>query len=124
MGTRRFGTRSARPRLHNHRRRDNPAVIPEALAEAGLPGSLAAAVASSEFDQLVKDSHDEAFGEVSLDVGAPVLRISGTARFGPVVTSAPRGEADGQLWDGLVLIARTEGFFEVKRSRNRKPSFG
>ncbi len=27
-------------RLHNHRRRDDPAVIPEALAEAGLPPSL------------------------------------------------------------------------------------
>jgi 2-hydroxychromene-2-carboxylate isomerase len=110
-------------RLHNDRRRDDPAVIPEALAEAGLPGPLAAAAASTEFDQLIKDSHDEAFGEVGLDVGTPVLRIAGTALFGPVVTPAPRGEAAGQLWDGLVLIARTEGFFELKRSRNRKPSF-
>jgi 2-hydroxychromene-2-carboxylate isomerase len=111
-------------RLHNHRRRDDPAVIPEALAEAGLPGSLAAAAASTEFDQLIKDSHDEAFNEVGLDVGTPVLRIAGTALFGPVVTPAPRGEAAGQLWDGLVLIAKTDGFFELKRSRDRKPWFG
>src|SRR5579859_2511125 len=39
-------------RLHNHRRRDDPAVIPEALEEAGLPRSLAAAAVSTEFDQL------------------------------------------------------------------------
>lgn len=111
-------------RLHNHRRRDDPAVIPEALEEAGLPRSLAAAATSTEFDQFIKDSHDQAFNEVGLDVGTPVLQVAGTALFGPVVTPAPRGEAAGQLWDGLVLIAQTDGFFELKRSRDRKPSFG
>ena len=110
-------------RLHNQRRRDDPAVIAEALAEAGQPGSLAAAATSTEFDQLIKDSHDEAFNEVGLDVGTPVLRIGGTALFGPVITAAPRGEAAGQLWDGLVIVAGTDGFFELKRSRDRKPSF-
>ena len=40
-----------------------------------------------------------------------------------------RGGAGGdaglapQLRDGLVMIARTDGFFELKRSRDRKPSF-
>lgn len=110
-------------RLHNHRRRDDPTVITEALAVAGLPDSLASAVTSMEFDQLIKDSHDEAFNEVGLDVGTPVLRIGGTALFGPVVTPAPRGEAAGRLWDGLVMVAGTDGFFELKRSRDRKPSF-
>ena len=47
---------------------------------------------------LLKDSHDEAFDEVGLDVGTPVVRIGGTALFGPVVTPAPRGEAAGRLW--------------------------
>jgi hypothetical protein len=41
-----------------------------------------------------------------------------------VITLAPRGEAAGRLWDGLVMIARTDGFFELKRSWDRKPSFG
>ena len=111
-------------RLHNHRRRDDPAVIPEALAEAGLPGSLAAAVASTEFDQLIKDSHDGRSTRSAWTSGHRFSGSPGTALFGPVVTPAPRGEAAGQLWDGLVLIARTEGFFELKRSRDRKPSFG
>lgn len=110
-------------RLHNQRRREDPAAIPQALAETGLPGSLAAVATSTEFDQLIKDSHNEAFNEVGLDVGTPVLRIAGRALFGPVVTPAPRGEAAGQLWDGLVMIAKTDGFFELKRSRDRKPSF-
>ena len=78
----------------------------------GLPGLLAAAATSTEFDQLIKDSH-EAFNEVGLDVGTPVLRIGGTALFGPVITPAPRGEAAGRLWDGLVMVAGTDGFFEL-----------
>lgn len=110
-------------RLHHQRRRDDPTVITDALAEVHLPQALAAAATSTEFDQRITDSHHEAFDEVGLDVGTPVLRIAGTALFGPVVTPAPRGEAAGRLWDGLVLIAQTDGFFELKRTRDRKPSF-
>lgn len=44
-------------RLHNQRRREDPTVITEALAEAGLPASLAAAATSTQFDQRIKDSH-------------------------------------------------------------------
>ncbi|MGC4856857.1 disulfide bond formation protein DsbA [Micromonospora sp. DT4] len=110
-------------RLHNQRRRDDPTVITEALTAAGQPDSVAAAATSTEFDQLIIDSHNEAFDEIGLDVGTPVLRIGGTALFGPVITPAPRGEAAGRLWDGLVIVAQTDGFFELKRGRTRKPSF-
>ena len=61
---------------------------------------------------------------MGLDVGTPVLRIRGKALFGPVITPAPRGEAAGRLWDGLVLVSEADGFFELKRTRDRKPSFG
>jgi hypothetical protein len=110
-------------RLHNQRRRDDPAVIAEALAQTGLPDSLTAAATSTQFDQRITDSHDEAFNEVGLEVGTPVLRIGDTALFGPVITPAPRGEAAGRLWDGLVMVAGTDGFFELKRTRDRRPSF-
>ncbi|MEV4709587.1 DsbA family protein [Actinoplanes sp. NPDC049316] len=110
-------------RLHNQRRRDDPAVLHEALADVGLPDSLTAAVTSTQFDQQIKQSHHQAFDEVGLDVGTPVLRIRGTVLFGPVITPAPRGEAAGRLWDGLVLVAGTDGFFELKRTRTRKASF-
>jgi 2-hydroxychromene-2-carboxylate isomerase len=110
-------------RFHNEGRREDPSVIPEALAEVGLPASLAAAADSTEFDDAIKKSHNEAFDEVGLDVGTPVIRIRGKALFGPVITPAPKGEAAGELWDGLVLVSKADGFFELKRSRNRKPSF-
>jgi 2-hydroxychromene-2-carboxylate isomerase len=110
-------------RLHNEGRREDPQVIPEALAEVGLPASLAAAADSDELDQLIKDSHNEAFDQVGIDVGTPVIRIAGNTIFGPVITPAPRGEAAGRLYDGVALVTGTDGFFELKRSRDRKPSF-
>jgi len=110
-------------RLHNQGRRDDPDLIPEALAEVGLPASLADAAESTEFDEAIKKSHHQAFDEVGLDVGTPVVRVRGRALFGPVITPAPRGEAAGRLWDGLALVAEADGFFELKRSRDRKPSF-
>jgi hypothetical protein len=110
-------------RLHVQGRREDPGVIPEALAELGLPGSLAGAADGTEFDELIKASHHEAFDDVGLDVGTPVLRIRGKALFGPVISPAPKGEAAGRLWDGMVLVSEADGFFELKRTRDRKPSF-
>jgi predicted DsbA family dithiol-disulfide isomerase len=110
-------------RLHNQGRREDPAVLAEALEEVGLPASLAAAADSDEFDEAIIASHHEAFDEVGLDVGTPVIRIRGKALFGPVMTPAPRGKAAGELWDGLVLVSKADGFFELKRSRDRRPSF-
>ena len=87
----------------------------EGLTPAGVGADVdltdrrsCAAATSTDFDQLIKDSHDEAFNEVGLDVGTPVLRITGKALFGPVITPAPRGEAAGRLWDGLVMIASAQ----------------
>ena len=57
------------------------------------------------------------------DVGTPVVAVDGVAFFGPVVSPAPKGEAAGRLWDGCVLVAGTEGFFELKRSRTVGPIF-
>ena len=35
----------------------------------------------------------------------------------------PKGEAAARLWDGVVLVAATDGFYEIKRTRDRKPDF-
>jgi hypothetical protein len=50
-------------------------------------------------------------------------RTRGTVLFGTVITPALRGQAAGQLWDGVVLVVGADGFFELKRKRTRKAYF-
>ena len=40
-----------------------------------------------------------------------------------MVSPIPRGEAAAKLWDGVMLVTQTDGFFELKRSRTRDPIF-
>jgi protein-disulfide isomerase-like protein with CxxC motif len=110
-------------RIHLEGRREDPAIIAEALEEVGLPASLADAADSTEFDDLLLKSHHAGMDPVGMDVGTPVIHVKGIAFFGPVVTPAPKGEAAGKLWDGVVLVAGTEGFFEIKRTRDKPPIF-
>jgi 2-hydroxychromene-2-carboxylate isomerase len=111
-------------RVHNEGRPRDRHTAEDALAAADLPTELAAAVDEDGWDEAVASSHDRAMEQVGLEVGTPVIAVDGHAFFGPVVTPAPRGEAAGRLWDGVNLVAGTDGFFEIKRSRNREPVFG
>jgi len=56
---------------------------------------------------------------VGYDVGTPVIHVDDIAFFGPVVTPAPKGEAAGRLFDGVMMVAGTPGFYEIKRSARR-----
>ncbi|MGH3095912.1 MAG: DsbA family protein [Streptosporangiales bacterium] len=110
-------------RFHDEGREVEHATIEGALKEAGLPTELADAAGSGEYDEQLRKSHDEGIELVGLEVGTPVIRVDDVAFFGPVVTPIPRGEAAGTLWDGVLAVAGTDGFFELKRTRTRKPSF-
>ncbi len=109
-------------RIH-HQQLDYPEAITGALEELGLPAELADAATSDEHDDVLRASHQRAIDLVGDDVGTPVVAVNGVAFFGPVVTPAPKGEAAGRLWDGCVLVAGTQGFYELKRSRTVGPIF-
>jgi hypothetical protein len=110
-------------RIHNEKAPRERATIEAALAEAGLPADLADALDSTDYDDAVRASHAEGIDRVGYDVGTPVISVNGMSIFGPVMSPIPRGEAAARLWDGVLLIAGTDGFFELKRSRTRDPIF-
>ena len=117
-------------RIHLQKYELGPKLYTEALTEVGLDPALADAATSNAWDEALRGSHDAGMKPVGNDVGTPVIHAPGpngdddkVAFFGPVVTPAPKGEAAGKLWDGVLLVAGTPGFFELKRSRDIGPIF-
>lgn len=110
-------------RRHPQGRTDTDAIIAESLAEVSLPATLAEVGGTTEVDDLLRASHQRAIDLVGDDVGTPVMAIDGVGYFGPVVTPAPTGQAALDLFDGLVLMTRVPGFYELKRTRTAGPQF-
>ncbi len=113
--------------IHVNGNHDFDAATRKALAQLGMDAELADAAHSTQFDEALRASHHAGMDPVGQDVGTPVLHVPGPdgpiAFFGPVLTPAPKGEAAGRLWDGVLLVAGTPGFFELKRSRDVEPIF-
>lgn len=113
-------------RIHRRKEEIGPELFAAALTDAGLDPVLAEAAGSTEHDAALRASHDAGMEPVGLDVGTPTIHAPGPdgnriAFFGPVVTPAPTGEAAGRLWDGVMLVAGTPGFYELKRTRDQSP---
>ncbi|MPZ84185.1 MAG: disulfide bond formation protein DsbA [Actinophytocola sp.] len=101
----------------------------DALAEVGLPPDLADAAFTPELDEALLAGNHAGLDPVGEDLGTPAIHVTLPdatvhAFFGPVVTPTPRGEAAGRLWDGVLLVAGTEGFYELKRARTSSPVVG
>jgi 2-hydroxychromene-2-carboxylate isomerase len=109
--------------FHHNKADRSRATIEAALNEAGLPAELADAMDSTEYDEALLASHQDGMDRVGYEVGTPVISVDGVSFFGPVVSPIPRGENAARLWDGVLLVAGTDGFFELKRSRTRDPIF-
>jgi 2-hydroxychromene-2-carboxylate isomerase len=116
-------------RIHLQKQEHGRELLEAALTEAGLDPALAAAADSTDYDTALRASHDAGMKPVGMDVGTPVIHAPGpvdgekVAFFGPVITPAPKGEAAGKLWDGVLLVAGTPGFYELKRTRTEDPIF-
>lgn len=108
-------------RIHHGSRKDDDAIVVEALAEVGLDASLAEE--TDAHDDILRGTHQTAIDLVGDDVGTPVVAVDDVAFFGPVVSPAPTGDEALRLFDGVVAAASVDGFFELKRSRTRGPVF-
>lgn len=110
-------------RFHHEKLPRQRSTYEAALAAAGLDPALAGVAESDEFDEAVRASHKDGIDRVGTDVGTPVIAVGDVAFFGPVMSPPPHGAAALKLWDGVVAVAETDGFFELKRSRTRDPIF-
>jgi protein-disulfide isomerase-like protein with CxxC motif len=115
-------------RVHPGQEGTGADMVRAALADTGFDAELAAAADSTEYDEALRESHNTGMKPVGQEVGTPVLHVPAPGRdpiafFGPVITPIPRGEAAGKLWDGVLAVAGTDGFFELKRTRDRSPEF-
>ncbi|MGC4790712.1 disulfide bond formation protein DsbA [Micromonospora sp. DT178] len=115
-------------RIHLGQEEPTRELFVAALTDVGLDPALADVAEGTAHDEALRASHEAGMRPVGTDVGTPVIHAPGpdggtVAFFGPVVTPAPKGEAAGRLWDGVLLVAGTPGFYELKRSRDRDPIF-
>ncbi|KMY23088.1 2-hydroxychromene-2-carboxylate isomerase [Actinobaculum suis] len=90
-------------------------VAAEVLDAMGIPTNYGND--AQRWDNALRESTQEALARVGHEVGVPVIAFDEVAFFGPVISPAPHGQEALDLWDGCVALAKTPGFFELKRSR-------
>jgi len=105
-------------RMHVDEQRHTPEMIADTVATVGLDERIAAAVTDETWDEVIWAEHAAAVAAVGEEIGTPVLGFESGGFFGPVLTHVPKGEAAGQLFDGIELCVNTPGFCELKRGRD------
>lgn len=96
------------------------------VEKLGMSSSLAKASLDENLDEVVRSSMTDALALAGDDVGVPTIVYGGeVAYFGPVMSPAPSGDGALALWDSLANLATmTDGFYELKRTREVRPIFG
>ena len=109
-------------RVHDRDERLSADLVRDALVDAGLERRLVddALNDASTADE-VRSDHDDVVASVGC-FGVPTIVLSsGKGMFGPVISSPPEGEAANELWEHFRWLVEQDGFFELKRDRDRDP---
>ena len=100
----------------------------EAIAAAsGVDAAMAAAADDPAWDQPIEEAMADVLAVLGDDIGVPAVVFEGdepVGFYGPVISAVPSGEEGLRLFDGFVVLARTPGFYEIKRGRDARPDPG
>jgi 2-hydroxychromene-2-carboxylate isomerase len=109
-------------RRHEQGEELNAETIRKSLVDAGFEEDLLErALADEGTLRTVISEHQTAVDEVGA-FGVPTICLAdGRGIFGPVVAVAPKGAEAGELWDHFRYFVSLDGFYEMKRTRDRKP---
>ena len=112
---------------HRKRGRHTPAVLAEAVRNAGLDDATAAAADDASLDDAIAVATDLAFNAAGPDVGSPILhwtddRAQDVWIFGPLFDAVPDGPCSAELWRGVRHLAVHDVFKELKRGRKSRPN--
>jgi hypothetical protein len=101
----------------------------EALVEAGLPKKYAKAMDDASWDKTIRSGMNAGLALTGNDVGTPILGFTNSKGkkvgfFGPVISRRLSHKDGLKLWDGIMLTADIDSFWELKRTRTESPKFG
>ena len=101
----------------------------EALRSVGLDDAHAAAADDQSWDAPVRVRMEQGLELVGADVGTPIIAVRTddgreVALFGPVISQVPPTKDALALWDSVTFLAGLDDFWELKRTRTRRPDPG
>lgn len=96
-------------------------IILRILEDQKLSAGLLKSADDTTLDRELEDSMNSALEVVGNDVGVPVIIFNQDDQrfgyFGPVLISMPSVSDSLKLWDGLLVLATSKEFYELKRTR-------
>lgn len=109
-------------RFHERGEKPTPENVRAVAKEVGLDADeIEKALSDPASLHLIRTEHREAVEQVG-GFGVPTIILeSGKGIFGPVVATAPKGEEAGELWDRVRWLIEADGFYELKRNRDKRP---
>ncbi len=110
---------------HEGQRAFDPAA---ALAAVSLDAGLATAFDDPTWDDVVAPRMAAGLELAGNDIGTPIIAFDDALGervgiFGPVITRVPPPAESLSIWDAVVTLTTTDGFWELKRTRTERPEF-
>ena len=103
--------------------------LADVLSSIGVSTDHLEAFDDARFDEEIRSRMDNGLSLAGDDIGTPIIGFETkdgemVGIFGPVITRVPDKDKSLELWDSVMTLTKTPGFWELKRTRTEKPEFG